>query len=207
MKIGPKYKIARRLKSPVFEKTQTQKFVLSESKKAGLRKSGPMRRRRNVTDYGRQLLEKQKARYSYLLTEKQFSRYVSKAMVRKDKKNADALFENLESRLDNVVLRLGFTMTRPAARQMVSHGHVLINSRKMTIPSYRVSINDVISIKEGSLTKGMVIGLDERLKEIIVPPWLLLDVVKKEGIVKKMPTIEGTELLFDIQSVLEFYSR
>ncbi|MCK5615748.1 hypothetical protein KAR91_78520 [Candidatus Pacearchaeota archaeon] len=93
MKIGPKYKIARRLKSPVFEKTQTQKFVLSESKK-----SRPVRRRKNITDYGRQLLEKQKARYSYLLTEKQFSRYIFEAMARKDKKNADALFENLESR-------------------------------------------------------------------------------------------------------------
>ncbi|MCK5059921.1 MAG: 30S ribosomal protein S4 [Candidatus Pacebacteria bacterium] len=202
MKIGPKYKIARRLKSPVFEKTQTQKFVLSESKK-----SRPVRRRKNITDYGRQLLEKQKARYSYLLTEKQFSRYIFEAMARKDKKNADALFENLESRLDNVVLRLGLAPTRPSARQMVSHGHIFVNSRKMTIPSYRVSINDVISVKERSLSKGVTIGLEERLKEVTVPVWISLDAAKKEGVIKKKPVLEGVDLLFDIQSVLEFYSR
>ena len=202
MKIGPKYKIARRLKSPVFEKTQTQKFVLSESKKAPA-----SRRQRGPTDYGRQLLEKQKARYSYLLTEKQFSRYVAEATRRKDKKNADALFENLESRLDNVVLRLGFAPTRSAARQMVSHGHILVNDRKMTIPSYRVSIGDTIRIKETSLNKGLSVNLDERLKTVNVPVWLSLDVTKKEGAIAKKPILEGNDLLFDIQSVLEFYSR
>ena len=77
----------------------------------------------------------------------------------------------------------------------------------MTIPSYRVSINDVISVKERSLSKGVTIGLEERLKEVTVPVWISLDAAKKEGVIKKKPVLEGVDLLFDIQSVLEFYSR
>lgn len=205
MRIGPKYKIARRLKAPVFEKTQSQKYVLSESRKGtGKGKRG---RRENVTDYGRQLIEKQKARYTYLLNERQFSNYVSEAMARKDMKNADALFENLESRLDNAVLRLGFALSRPAARQMVSHGHVDVNGKRVTRPSYRISVGDIISIREGSAGKGLFVSLPERLKDITVPAWLSLEADKKEGVVKKMPSIGGAELLFDIKSVLEFYSR
>jgi small subunit ribosomal protein S4 len=206
MKIGPKYKIARRLKAPVFEKTQSQKFVLSESRKGG-EKKGKKGKKGSTTDYGRQLLEKQKARYSYLLMERQFGNYVEAAMARKGVKNADALFENLETRLDNVVLRLGLSPTRGGARQLVSHGHIFVNGKRVSRPSYRVSIGDVIKIRDLSLGKAVFASLDERLKTLTAPAWLVLDAGKKEGKVIAMPKLEGANLLFDMKSVLEFYSR
>ena len=203
MKIGPKYKIARRLKAPVFEKTQSQKYVLSESRKTREKKG----KKGAMTDYGRQLLEKQKARYSYLLTESQFLNYVEAAMALKVVKNADALFENLETRLDNVVLRLGLCNTRGGARQLVSHGHIFVNGKRVSRPSYRVSIGDIIKIRDLSLGKGVFATLDERLKTLTAPAWLSLDAGKKEGKVTAMPRSQGAELLFDMKSVLEFYSR
>lgn len=204
MKIGPKYKIARRLKAPVFEKTQTQKYVLSEARKGKSEKRG---KRGGMSDYGRQLIEKQKARYTYLLSERQFSKYVAEAMKRKGMKNADALYENLERRLDNAVFRLGYAPSRPMARQLVSHGHILVNGVRVTRPSYKMSLEDKIKIRELSLVKPLFAKLDERLKNTNSPVWLKSDTAKKEANVVGMPKREGIETLFDLNSVLEFYSR
>ncbi|MEK7180475.1 MAG: 30S ribosomal protein S4 [Patescibacteria group bacterium] len=204
MKIGPKYKIARRLKAPVFEKTQTQKYVLSEARKGKSEKRG---KRGGVSDYGRQLIEKQKARYTYLLTERQFSNYVAAAMKRKGIKNADALFENLERRLDNAVFKLGIAGSRPMARQLVSHGHIFVNGKRVTRPSYQMELKDKIKIRELSAGKGMFVNLDERLKNLTSPSWIKFDVTKKEAEVVGMPMREGSDMLFDLNSVLEFYSR
>lgn len=204
MKIGPKYKIARRLKAPVFEKTQTQKYVLSEARKGKAEKRGG---RGGMSDYGRQLIEKQKARYTYLLTERQFSNYVADAMKRKGVKNADALFENLERRLDNAVFRLGLAPSRPMARQLVSHGHIFVNGKRVTRPSYQMELKDKVKIRELSATKGMFATLDERLKNLTSPSWIKFDTTKKEAEVVGMPMLEGKDMLFDLNSVLEFYSR
>lgn len=201
MKIGPKYKIARRLGAPVFEKTQTQKFALRESRKA------KQKRYRPRTDYGNQIIEKQKARYSYLVPEKQFAKYVSKASAVVNKKPAEALFEMLESRLDNVVLRLGLAPTRNAARQMVSHGHIIVNGKKVTIPSYQVKEGDEIKIRPQSMEKGVFMNLEERLNNFNQPAWLTFDSKKKVGKVVGEPKLESADLLFDINLVLEFYSR
>lgn len=201
MKIGPKYKIARRLKAPVFEKTQTQKYVLSEAKK------GKSERRGTLSDYGRQLIEKQKARYTYLLSERQFSKYVAEAMKRKGVKNADALYENLERRLDNTIFRLGYAPSRPSARQLVSHGHIQVNGVRVTRPSYEVRVGDKIKIRELSLAKPLFAKLEERLQNATAPVWVKSDTVKKEASVTGLPKRDGTDTLFDLNSVLEFYSR
>ncbi len=200
MIIGPKYKIARRLGAGVFEKTQTQKFALSEARKGKRDKRGPK------TDYGIQLLEKQKARFSYCLTEKQFSNYVKKALAKKGT-NQDLLFQMLEARLDNVVLRAGFATTRLGARQIVSHGHLTVNGERVDIPSYQTKLGDKIGIREGSSKKMVFSTLDERLKKYTPPSWLKLDVEKKTGEVQGAPKLHTDELLFDIGQVLEFYSR
>ena len=202
MQIGPKYKICKRLGSSVFEKCQTQKFQLSEARFTKIRK-----RRKTLSDYGRQLIEKQKIRYSYGISERQLSRYVKESVGKKGVDPAICLFEKLESRLDNVIYRLGLASTRRLARQLASHGHITVNGRKMTIPSHMVSIGDIISIREGSKTKTPFINLVEKLSEYKIPAWLSFDVKKTEGKIEKKPIYSGTEAPFDISTVLEFYSR
>lgn len=201
MIIGPKYKIARRLGAGIFEKTQTQKFALSEVKRGKKdKRSGPK------TDYGIQMLEKQKARFSYALTEKQFSKYVKEALSKKGTKQ-ELLYTLLESRLDNVVLRGGLASTRLAARQMVSHGHLTVNGRRVTIPSYLVKVGDKIAIREASTKKTLFATLEERLAKFQPPSWLKLDAEFKTLEVQGAPKLNTEELLFDIGQVLEFYSR
>lgn len=200
MKIGPRYKIARRLGTPVFEKTQTQKFAVRSERKGGGQKS------RAKSDYGLGMLEKQKARYTYGITSKQFSNYIQKATEKKGN-TADTLISLLESRLDNVALRSGFATTRQAARQMVSHGHLTVNGKRVTIPSYAVKVGDVIGIREGSKKKAIFNTLDERLKTIKFPAWIKLNFDKKEIMIDGNPHMAHTEMNWNIGAVLEFYSR
>ncbi len=203
MKIGPRYKIARRLGVPVFEKTQTQKFIIrTEQKKAASKSSKP----RAKSDYGLGLLEKQKARYSYGITSKQFSNYVAKATEKKGN-SGELLVHLLEGRFDNVALRAGFATTRQAARQMTSHGHLTINGHIVTIPSYQVKVGDIIGIREGSKKKALFATLDERLKAVKIPAWLKLNFDKKEVEIAGIPHVAPTELMFNVGAVLEFYSR
>src|SRR3989344_3371850 len=128
----PKFKICRRLGSGVYDKCQTTKF--STSSKGGMA-SG--KRPKAPSEYGAQLIEKQKIRFSYGISERQLSNYVKKASLMKGA-GAEKLYEELESRLDNVIYRMGLASTRRAARQMVSHGHFIVNDKKVTIPSYEV---------------------------------------------------------------------
>jgi small subunit ribosomal protein S4 len=206
MKIGPKYKIARRLGAGVFEKTQTQKFALRQTQKGKGAKGGKGGGRGAKTDFGVQMLEKQKARYTYLLSEKQFANYVKKALA-KQGTNKDLLYGMLENRLDNVVLRAGFATTRLGARQIVSHGHIMVNGTRVNVPSYAVRVGDKLTIREGSMKKGVFAGMDERLKKYQSPAWLKVDADKKMVEVQGAPKLVQEELLFDIGQVLEFYSR
>ena len=119
----------------------------------------------------------------------------------------DHLFENLERRLDNVIYRLGFAVNRTHARQMVSHGHFVIGKRKITIPSYRVSIGDIILVREGSKKSSLFSGATEKLSKQSVPAWLSLDPVKLSAEVKGVPKYSKDSLSFNVQSVIEFYSR
>ncbi|HEY4494551.1 MAG TPA: 30S ribosomal protein S4 [Candidatus Paceibacterota bacterium] len=200
MIIGPKYKIAKRLGAPVFEKTQTQKYAIRTSGTTSKVRPKPK------SDYGLGMLEKQKARFSYGITSKQFTKYVKKAIEKKGS-SAELLVRTLESRFDNVILRAGFAPTRQAARQMASHGHLTINGTIVTIPSYQVKVGDKIAIREGSKKKIIFSTLDERLKTVKVPAWIKLDYEKKEILIDGLPHAEQSELLFDVSTVLEFYSR
>lgn len=202
MILGPKYKIARRLNATVFEKTQTQKYALSQTrKKKGEGRGGPK------TDFGIQLQEKQKARFTYILSEKQFSKYVGQALAKKGVNQQEVLFKILESRLDNAVVRAGIAPTRLAARQLVSHGHILVNGKKVSIPSYSVRMGDKISIREASTKKPVFATLEEKLKKANPPAWLKVDAEKKIVEVQGAPKLNPDELLFDVGQVLEFYSR
>ncbi len=197
---GPKYKIARRLGPSVFDKTQTAKFAM----KAAGKEKGP-KKRMTGSDFGLRLLEKQKARTTYGMGEKQFKNLVSKVLAQKDVNITEVLVQELETRLDNTIYRLGFAKTRQAARQIVSHGHINVNGKRQTIPSYKVSVGDIISIRENSQKKGAFQDLAERLKEQKVPSWLAYDSGKKEAKVQGLPKIPANEIAFDISQIFQFY--
>lgn len=200
MIIKSKYKVARRLGAPLFEKTQTAKYALRQERK----EKGAWRPK---SDFGLQMLEKQKARFTYGMNERQFSKYVREAVAKKGVNSTQLLFTKLESRLDNVVYRLGFAPTRSAARQMVAHGHIRVDGLRVTIPSYQVAAGDIVSIRPGSLAKPLFKTLDEKMKEVKVPEWLSYDGEKKEAKVTGAPKYEPRDNHFDIKAVLEFYSR
>lgn len=204
MKIGPKYKIAKRLGAPIFEKTQTQKFELSVARSQQNQRRG--RRPGQMSDYKRQLLEKQKMRFTYGISEKQLRRYVNEA-VEKSTQPMNALMERLETRLDNVVYRMGLAKTRQMARQMSSHGHFCVNGKRLTVPSHRVKVGDVITVREGSRQSALFDTLKDTHEQAGVPAWLTVDVKKLEGTVKGTPVYNPTETLFDPEQVMEYYSR
>jgi len=202
MKIGPKFKIAKRLGAAIFEKTQTEQFAKSQARAGRTAK----RRPGNMSDFKRQLIEKQKMRFSYGISEKQFRRYVDEAMS-KSHQPISLLVSRLESRLDNVVYRAGLAKTRQMARQMVSHGHIVINGKKMTVPSHKVKIGDVFTVREGSRTTRIFENFTELHESASVPSWLTFDAKKLEGSKVAEPTYEPSETLFDPEQVLEYYSR
>ncbi|MCX6701966.1 MAG: 30S ribosomal protein S4 [Candidatus Zambryskibacteria bacterium] len=202
MIIGPKYKIARRLGAPIFEKTQTQKYALHlerKGKKRGFSKA--------KSEYGIQMNEKQKARFTYGLSERQFSNYVKEALLKKTENTSQTIFEFLELRLDNVLYRLGFSPTRLGSRQIVSHGHIMVNGRRVNTPSKRVVIGDKIEITPRSLGKAIFENLDEKTKNITVPSWIKFDSIKKVAEIQGKPQMLKTENMFDLNAVIEFYSR
>ena len=199
---GPKYKIARRLGAPIFEKTQTQKYALHLERRGKNRKFTKAK-----TEFGLQLNEKQKARFTYGLTEKQFSNYVKEGLAKKSANAPQTIFQFLEQRLDNVIYRIGLSSTRLGARQIVSHGHITVNGKKVDIPSIRINIGDVIGIRSSSVAKPLFVAADERAKNVTVPSWLQWDNAKKVGTVTGQPLLVGTENMFDLNAVIEFYSR
>jgi small subunit ribosomal protein S4 len=203
MIIGPKYKIARRLGAPIFEKTQKAKF--SMTKGTGKKEGAP--RPKAKSEFGRQLIEKQKARFTYGVSEAQFSKYVKNIINKKVLKANEALFNCLETRLDNVIYKIGLANTRRFARQIASHGHILVNGTKVTIPSYTVSKGDVLTIREGSLKKPIFATIDEKIKDITAPAWIAADTAKKAWTIQGEPKLEGESMLFDLGSVFEYYRR
>jgi small subunit ribosomal protein S4 len=196
----PKFKICRRLGPGVYDKCQTAKFASSATKSlpGGKRPKAP-------TEYGTQLIEKQKIRFSYGISERQLSNYVKKATQSKGTGTAEKLFESLESRLDNVIYRMGLGASRRATRQMVSHGHFIVNNHRVTIPSYEIKTGDIIKIREGSKAKKIFENLPGRLKDYNSPAWVSFDLNSVEGRILDKP--KNTETFLDLNAVLEFYSR
>lgn len=166
---------------------------------------GPTQRVR-LTSYGEQLKEKQKAKRVYGLRERQFSNYVAKASKRKGN-TAEGLLKFLEKRLDNVVYRLGLAKSRESARQIVSHCHILVDNKRVNIPSFQVEPDQVISIAEKSQFKKVFENLKQTLIKHEVPVWLSLNVETLIGKVLAEPKIEGMQFNFDPKKIIEFYSR
>ena len=173
------------------------------SKKESIRQP---KRRRKESEYGMQLREKQKAKFIYGVLEKQFRGYFNKAK-RHPGITGENLMRILESRLDNVVFRLGFARTRKEARQTVSHGHITVNGKRVDIPSYRVRPGDVVAVadkaKEMLVIKSALVS-NERMQ---VPAWLEVDIEKLQGNVLSLPNRDQIDLDINEQLIVELYSK
>src|SRR3954469_20152627 len=197
---GPRVPTSRRFGIPIFGPT---KYL--ERRNYGPGVHGPKSRRKH-TDYGLGLIEKQKLRYYYGLMEKQFRGVYEKALRRRGV-TGEQMLQILETRLDNVVFHLGFGNTRSQARQMVCHGHVKVNGRKVNIPSYALKVNDAIEVKDTNASKQMATRSLESSTSRMVPDWLLLDKAAMKGTVMRVPTRDEIQPIANEQAVVEFYSR
>lgn len=205
-----KCKICRRLGTKLFlrgERCLSQKCSMVRKPYPPGPKS--QKRRKAFSEYGKELREKQKLKNWYNLEERQFSRYV-RNILKKRGKAADigaALVEVLESRLDNVVFRLGFAASRKTARQIVSHGHFTVNDKPVDVPSYSVKKGDKISLKPSSLKKAFFQKLSSSLKKYNPPSWLKLDSKNLEGKVVNSPNLDEAAPPVELSSIFEFYSK
>ena len=168
---------------------------------------GPqLTRRRRLSDRGVQIRQKQKVKYTYGLLERQFRRFFEEA-ERQPGITGDNLLVLLERRLDNVIYRLGFANSRAQARQLVNHGHFLVNGKKVNIPSYLIKEGDVIGWHEASRKSEYFKGASEAISSKVIPGWLTLDKAQMTGRIYAMPTPSDVESTFDMASVVEYYSR
>ncbi len=166
--------------------------------------------RSNVSEYGEQLRAKQKMRHTYGLMEKQFSMYVKRATESHETGEGSAtpalkLLRQLESRLDNIVFRAGFANTRALARQIVSHGHIIVNGRRINIASYQAKIGDIVAIREGSKSTKLFTDLQEKLTKAV--PNYIMTIDPKTFAVQVKAEVREVDGMFDTQKVLEYYSR
>ncbi|MFA5009514.1 MAG: 30S ribosomal protein S4 [Candidatus Paceibacterota bacterium] len=205
-----KCKICRRLGEKLFlkgEKCYSAKCAMIKRPFAPGQKA--KKRKSALTEYGKEVREKQKMKKLYGVTESQFKRYVKEVSENRGKTEnvADELIKKIESRLDNIIFRLGWAKSRAHASQLVSHGHFLINGRQVDIPSYAVHVNDVIGIKSGSMSKESLKDINERMKKISLPAWLSFDKEKIQGKVIKKPILGDIQLPAEIAVIFEHYSR
>lgn len=201
--IGPKNKIARRFGVNLGLKTNAAKVARRLNQKPGMH--GPKRRKSALSTYGKQLMEKQKAKFVYGIREKQFRRYVSEAN-RLTGDSGENLLKLLERRFDNVIYRLGFAVTRAQARQLVSHSMFTVNGKKMNIPSYLVRPGDVIALKKNKMKKKIFDGLVERLEQATLPSWLSVDPSGMQGKVLGEALQDDMDGIFDVKLIIEYYS-
>jgi small subunit ribosomal protein S4 len=208
MRIGPKYKIARRLGANIFDKTAGPKFSLHLARKKSPTKEGFS----PLSDFGKALLEKQRVRFYYGISERQFRRFAISVIKHKAGGNqAEILYQKLETRLDNVIYLLGWAPSRQAARQIVSHGHIRVNGKRVDVPSYNLAINDLISIRPASLRKAIFLNVADKIKEKkkdkSFPAWLEINEKDLSARMASLPQLKTGTLPFDLLPVLEFYKR
>lgn len=197
---GPRVRISRRFGIPIFGPT---KYL--ERRNYGPGVHGP-KSRRKTTDYGLGLIEKQKLRYYYGLMERQFRGVYEKALKRRGV-TGEQMLQILETRLDNVVFHLGFGTTRASARQMVSHGHIAVNGRKVNVASCALRVSDVITVKGTSVARQLATKNLELSTSRSVPDWLSLSKDELKGVVMRVPTRDEINPIANEQAVVEFYSR
>ena len=197
---GPRVRISRRFGIPIFGPT---KYL--ERRNYGPGVHGPKSRRKH-TDYGLGLIEKQKLRYYYGLLERQFRGVYEKALRRRGV-TGEQMLQILETRLDNVVFHLGLANTRAAARQMVCHGHIQVNARKVNVPSFALKVNDVITVKNNNVSRQLATKNMETSTSRSVPDWMSLNKEEFKGVVMRIPTRDEINPIANEQAVVEFYSR
>ena len=198
--IGPKSKIARRFGEPIFG---ADKVLSKRNFPPGQHGNN---RRKKMSEYGVMLAEKQKAKYTYGVLERQFRNYYKEANRLKGN-TGENLLVLLEGRLDNVVYRMGFAATRAEARQLVSHKAIVVNGRVVNIPSFQVSVDDVIAVREKSKKQARIKASLELAEQKEKPTWLDVDAAKMEGVFKRVP--ERSDLSADINEhlIVELYSK
>jgi len=195
---GPKHKLARREGVNVLDKTSntlSRRLNIPPGQHA-------RKRKRRLSEFGEQLREKQKAKVAYGLLEKQFKNLFRNVEAKKAE-TGELLIAHLETRLDNLVYRLGFARSRAGARQLVSHGHIMVNDKRVNIPSYQVKVDDIITPDSKSLNNPTVLQAIEERKEF-------LPFIKREGASGKllrMPKKDDLEVPFNTQLIIEYYSR
>ncbi|WP_322823017.1 30S ribosomal protein S4 [Chloroflexus sp.] len=202
--IGPVGKVSRRLGIGITEKGQ--RILNKRSDPPG--QHGAAARRRQLSDYGMQLREKQKAKFLYGVLERQF-RCLFEQASRRSGVTGEYLLSLLERRLDNVVYRLGFATTRAQARQLVNHGHIVVDGRKTNIPSYTVKVGQVIAVRPQSRSRTYFKNLVDSgvLNKHRAPEWLRLNAADLSGTVVALPRREDAEAGINEQLIVEFYSR
>jgi small subunit ribosomal protein S4 len=198
---GPKTKVARRYGVPLFGPSKSL-----ERKNYPPGMHGPKGSRRKQSDYAVALGEKQKLRYQYGLLEKQFRRIFQTALRRRGV-TGETLLQLLETRLDNVVFRLGLANTRSAARQLVSHGHVQVNGRGVNIASYNVKAGDEVMIKDRPKSRQLALRNLELTQIAPVPDWLVADRDALKGKVARVPVRDEMQPMVNEQLIVELYSR
>ncbi|HEY4520233.1 MAG TPA: 30S ribosomal protein S4 [Candidatus Paceibacterota bacterium] len=206
---GPREKIERRIGEKLFLKGERS----HSQKSATIKKPYPpgihgRKHSRKPSEFATQLRSKQKVKNIYRLLEKQFKKYIKQSVISK-KEPYGYILNSLEHRLDNIVFRMGLAQSRDQARQIVNHGHILVNGRKTDIPSYQAKIGDQISVREGSQKITYFASLvPQWIKKLDAPTWLQVDKDKMEGIVKGSPTPEESGIqVADLQAIIEYYSR
>jgi len=198
---GPKTRISRRYGVQIFGPSKSL-----ERKNYPPGMHGPKGSRRKLSDYAIALGEKQKLRYQYGLLERQFRRIFQHAL-RKRGVTGETLLQLLETRLDNVIYRLGFANTRNAARQLVSHGHVQVNGRNVNVASYNVKVGDEVSIKDKPKSRQLGVRNLELTQIVPVPDWLTVDRDGLKGKVAHIPSREEMQPIVNEQLIVELYSR
>lgn len=207
--LGPREKIERRIGEKLYLKGERS----YSPKSATVKKPYPpglhgKKGTRKSSEYGQQLKAKQKVKNVYRLLEKQFKAYIKSAVASKNDPYA-LILKKLESRLDNIVFRTGIAQSRDQARQIVGHGHITVNGKKINIPSYQTKTSDVVAVKENSKKASLFSTLvPQWLKKYDAPAWIALDKEKMSAKINSLPSlIESGIQPKDLQAIIEFYSR
>ncbi|MEK7636194.1 MAG: 30S ribosomal protein S4 [Patescibacteria group bacterium] len=211
MSADPKCKICRRAGEKLFlkgERCFTPKCaMIRHPSTPGIHGGARKGKRRTVSEFGIELREKQKIRFLYGLTEGQFERYVEEARKKKNSVVTDAIVSFLETRLDSVVFRAGFAVSRSYARHCVSYGHICVNGKLASSPGYRVKKGFSISIYPKSEASPLFKDYGERIKKYDPPTWISLDKDRRVATIIAEPTVENTQFTYDLQKVIQFYSK
>ena len=198
----PKGKLVRKLGTNIFGNPKFDKLLSKKGYGPGQHgKTG-----KRLSTYSTQLQEKQKIKFTYGMLEKQFRIYFKKASQMKGETGLNLLLM-LETRLDNIVFKLGFAPSRPSARQLVSHGHFLVNNKKVNIASYRMKPGDIVQVREKSKKIDIILNSIKMIKGDLNTSWLSIDKAKMEGTLVSLPERSEIDMTINEQLVVEYYSR